>query len=183
MRRLLRILLTAATALSLVLFLTLVVMCVRSYPRGGYAQRDRLEGRYSTGAYSVSSYLGGIRWESVPDFPAKQRITAPAGTASGESLSTQVYQPFPGIIWAEHWLTQSIGASPPTMWVERRDGRVDYWLPITLTLIMPSIWLGLWFRRRRKWRQVRRGTCPTCGYDLRATPERCPECGTIPEFE
>jgi hypothetical protein len=51
------------------------------------------------------------------------------------------------------------------------------WLPLALTVVAPSAWLALHLRRRRR---RARNLCVHCGYDLRASPERCPECGTVP---
>lgn len=49
------------------------------------------------------------------------------------------------------------------------------WLLPILFSILPARWLTALKRRRRV---QRLGLCPACGYDLRASPERCPECGT-----
>ena len=51
---------------------------------------------------------------------------------------------------------------------------VPYWAP--LLLVGGGGWL-VGRRARLKRYRLRRGLCPACGYDLRATPEQCPECG------
>jgi len=52
------------------------------------------------------------------------------------------------------------------------------WLVAIVASLPAAAWLVLW--RRKGARAKRVDVCPTCGYDLRATPERCPECGCIP---
>lgn len=54
---------------------------------------------------------------------------------------------------------------------------VHYWVPIAV-LALPMVVIGT--RAARPFlahRRLAHGQCPTCGYDLRATPDRCPECG------
>jgi hypothetical protein len=54
------------------------------------------------------------------------------------------------------------------------------WLAIVLSAVLPMGWTISRFLRWRA-KAVAFSTCQTCGYDLRATPERCPECGAIVE--
>jgi len=52
------------------------------------------------------------------------------------------------------------------------------WLPAAAMAMLPAVWVGLTLRRHRSAQRLRRGLCSRCGYDLRATFDRCPECGT-----
>jgi hypothetical protein len=38
-------------------------------------------------------------------------------------------------------------------------------------------WFGRWIYVLKMRARARIGLCPSCGYDVRATPNRCPECG------
>ena len=53
---------------------------------------------------------------------------------------------------------------------------LPWWLLALLFAFAPS--LVAW--RRWRSRAFAAGRCAACGYDLRATPDRCPECGTVP---
>jgi hypothetical protein len=51
---------------------------------------------------------------------------------------------------------------------------IPYWSPAVLFAVMPAIWIWRFIKYGQR-RKV--GHCPKCNYDLRATPQRCPECG------
>lgn len=54
---------------------------------------------------------------------------------------------------------------------------VPDWFLVLLFAIPPTRWV---VRRIRSKRRSAAQQCRSCGYDLRATPERCPECGAVP---
>jgi hypothetical protein len=53
---------------------------------------------------------------------------------------------------------------------------LPHWVMFLLTGVLPAVWFD-WLGKMRK---PADGHCSNCGYDLRATPDRCPECGAVP---
>jgi hypothetical protein len=96
-------------------------------------------------------------------------------------LGVQIHHGPAELVFFDDWERSSPTAwkfKPPFTPVQTLLVSVPHWLLLAvaafpaLLILPPRI-----HRRLRTRRRLRLGLCPTCGYDLRASPGRCPECG------
>ena len=118
-------------------------------------------------ATRACAYYEHARWGAPQPGISARMLADLAARYPGRSFSIGPAQPPPPpahTYWglaAERTATH-VRVSVPTWWL------LSFALP-------PAIRLTRWARSRR---HRHAGFCHTCGYDLRASPDRCPECGT-----
>ena len=183
-RRLRRILLNAATVVSLLLFVATAALWVESYRAYTYVSLGNAVGVEWVVVHDAGRI--GLRrttyWakEDDPKFPSPYR-------------AFRRFNRFPmwvGRNWGDdgwRWAGFDAGYRVPIYAAAYRSRRqvgvsrlirLPYWFVAAATLVVPSMSIRRACRERS--RQSVGTRCLTCNYDLRATPDRCPECGTIP---
>ncbi len=172
MRRLLRILLNAATAGSLLLCAATAALAARSFFVGDDVDFTAGSERITVGARCGRlAVVQHDRPEYSRGFPAEWRRT----------LFPEVYNPFgPSYAQAYRWDGGFLGFRHVGFGgADTRMVVLHLAYVVGLFALAPLAWAAALRRRRRGARRARAGLCPDCGYDLRATPGRCPECGRV----
>jgi hypothetical protein len=163
---------TILSVASLIVFVTAIGMWWRSYSSSDFVWTQR-----GTKTFEIITARGQclFKWTSGAVGDARNafnlRRDAPQDLVRGNWLfwAGKENRTFLGVIT---WGRSHYGGSGTGMSI-----MLPYWLIALLAAIAPAVWLVKFARARRR---VQSGHCPTCGYDLRASPDRCPECGAIP---
>jgi hypothetical protein len=116
-------------------------------------------------------YFGSYPIESIPGGGRLRQTMAQDETTNARVIlfGSQDISAGTRITWAP--TPAPVGTVPRRHWLVVHDGAV-----VTVFSLLPIGRLLTLHRRRRR---ATRGLCKRCGYDLRASPERCPECGEI----
>jgi hypothetical protein len=176
-KRAIRIFFNFTTVVSLLLFLATLILWPRSYynvdeliwskkrtASDGSIGLRRLMAIAQRGRISVGISDGGALYLAGNNL--KEGFThsqAPAPPSSAAKTSS---------VWSH--LGFQYSSAKNRIWAIRTLS-FHFWAPTLLFALAPSIWL---LRRLLRHRRYSANLCPTCGYDMRATPDRCPECGT-----
>lgn len=193
MRRLRQFLAVSITVLSAGVLLLSAVLCWRSYTTvDDWIYTCTNPGADASTMIMVSSFVGRTQfdWNSEslilsPAEHAERVLGAPKHAFEHRTSPTSAYQSLSDPAEARqfdfHLRSRTVFgpriSSYPASWSTERMFDLPYWAVICAAVIAPS--LGLvslvrhWLRRHRNLR----GCCLRCGYDMRATPRRCPECG------
>lgn len=167
----------------------------------------RIAGRWIFNATATTSILLFLASLSIPILTRGKRIAFSVGNFGLGSESGYCWivhqsygtKPAPGPTddWGNHQKTLAsfkfAGSNFERLEVQVREGHagiatsrliiwtdlnVKIWQVAVTFLLLPALWILIWLRNKKP--TGREGIfCIACGYDLRATPDRCPECGTI----
>jgi hypothetical protein len=168
------------TALSLLLCVAVCVLWVRSYFITDEFVRIRQRGL----DHRIESGGGRLAWMEfdwrgidrsfleAPEFGAWHYLADDPATSLSSLLLND-----PGL--RARWFSVAgfaVAGGVPSDPVEpSRAVAVPHWFVALVLAFGPG--LEILHRLRRR---TRLGLCPRCGYDMRATPDRCPECGAQP---
>ena len=131
-------------------------------------------GALQSGEEGISVSLRNIQWSSLKIPPGLFSGLAPQPVA--RSLADRLDIGFDFSRQFGSSIRTANGSMVPLTTEIGAGFYFPHWFVALFLLIIPAFWVIKKCRSR-----VRRadGLCPTCGYDLRATPDRCPECGRI----
>lgn len=153
--------LTTLSALSLLLCVAAVALWVRSH-----WAFDHLGYTTDRGSVALANPKGGLLLYT--DAIDAATIRRRKGFAHFRESALDMAEAFGSP--HRRWGPVRVWSGPP-----HRIVVVQWWLPAALLAVAPGAWLADRVRLRRRHLL---GLCPACGYDLRASKERCPECGT-----
>lgn len=134
------------------------------------------------GRLGISIWRMQLRWgplDRIESAAGEEKIHFKDGRGAtyriGWVEQKQMWNIQPGHWWERNVVYfKSLYDPLPDMTQRNHQVVVSYWV----LFLISGFWLAVWvmFRWRKK-RKLAAGICLNCGYDLRASPEQCPECG------